>query len=394
MPMTAGPLSRFTVLDLTRVRAGPTAVRYFADWGANVIKVEMPHSAGEMDMGGPRHGPDFQNLHRNKRSITLNLKEPEGKAVFMKLVEKADVVVENYRADVKFRLGIDYESLKKVNPRIVLGSISGYGQDGPYAERAGFDQIAQGMGGLMWVTGMPGGGPVRAGGAVADVGAGLHCAIGCLIALLERESSGQGQWISTSLLQAMISICDFQAARWTIAKDVPGQAGNNHPTSIPTGVFKCKDGHINIAAAGNHIYKRFCQAIKAPELMTDERFATDKGRAKNRDVLNVEIDKRVAQYAAADLVKILNDAGVPAGPIYKMDEMFSDPQVKHLKMAHPVKSPKLGDIELIGQAINMSRTQFEMKTATPEQGEHTEAVLKEVGYDDKAIASFRQRGVI
>jgi formyl-CoA transferase len=392
--MTAGPLSRFTVLDLTRVRAGPTAARYFADWGANVIKVEMPPSAGEMDMGGPRHGPDFQNLHRNKRSITLNLKEPEGKAVFMKLVEKADVVIENYRADVKFRLGIDYESLKKVNPRIVLGSISGYGQDGPYAERAGFDQIAQGMGGMMWVTGMPGDGPVRAGVAVADVGAGLHCAIGCLIALLDRESSGQGQWISTSLLQAMISICDFQAARWTIAKDVPGQAGNNHPTSIPTGVFKCKDGYVNIAAAGGHIYKRFCEAMKAPDLLTDQRFATDKARVKNREAINARINELVASYASADLIKLLNDAGVPAGPIYKMDEMFADPQVKHLKMAHPVKHPKLGEIELIGQAINMSRTPFEMRTATPEQGEHTEAVLKEAGYDDKAIASFRQRGVI
>jgi crotonobetainyl-CoA:carnitine CoA-transferase CaiB-like acyl-CoA transferase len=392
--MTAGPLARFTVLDLTRVRAGPTAVRYFADWGANVIKIEMPPSAGEMDMGGPRHGPDFQNLHRNKRSITLNLKEPEGKAVFMKLVEKADVVIENYRADVKFRLGIDYESLKKVNPRIVLGSISGYGQDGPYAERAGFDQIAQGMGGLMWVTGMPGGGPVRAGVAVADVGAGLHCAIGCLIALLERESSGQGQWISTSLLQAMISICDFQAARWTIAHDVPGQAGNNHPTSIPTGVFKCKDGYINIAAAGGHIYRRFCDAIKAPELLTDERFATDKARVKNREALNDKIEQIVGKYASADMIKLLNDAGVPAGPIYKMDEMFEDPQVKHLKMAYPVKSPKLGEIEVIGQAINMNRTPFEMRSATPEQGEHTELVLREVGYDDKAIASFRQRGII
>jgi formyl-CoA transferase len=392
--MTAGPLARFTVLDLTRVRAGPTAVRYFADWGANVIKIEMPPGAGDMDMGGPRHGPDFQNLHRNKRSITLNLKEPDGRAVFMKLVEKADVVVENYRADVKFRLGIDYESLKKVNPRIVLGSISGFGQDGPYAERAGFDQIAQGMGGLMWVTGMPGEGPVRAGVAVADVGAGLHCAIGILIALLERESSGQGQWISTSLLQAMISICDFQAARWTIAKDVPGQAGNNHPTSIPTGVFKTKDGYINIAASGGHIYKRFCNAIKAPELETNERFATDKARAANRDALNDEINKRVAQYSSADLVKLLNDAGVPAGRIYKMDEMFADPQVKHLKMAHPVKSPKLGDIEVIGQAINMNRTPFEMRSATPEQGAHTDEVLKEFGYDTGAIAEFRKRGVI
>ena len=392
--MTAGPLARYTVLDLTRVRAGPTAVRYFADWGANVIKVEMPPSAGEMDMGGPRHGPDFQNLHRNKKSITLNLKEPEGKAIFMKLVEKADVVVENYRADVKFRLGIDYESLKKINPRIVLGSISGFGQDGPYAERAGFDQIAQGMGGIMMVTGNPGEGPMRAGIAVADVGAGLHCAIGCLIALLEREVSGQGQWVSSSLLQAMISMCDFQAARWTIAREVPGQAGNNHPTSIPTGVFKTRDGYINIAASGGHIYKRFCETLKAPELMTDERFSSDKARARNRDALNAEIEKRLATYGSAELVDKLNKAGVPAGPIYKMDEMFADPQVKHLKMAHPVNHPKLGTIELIGQAINMSRTQFEMKSATPEQGEHTEEVLKGIGLDANAVASLRQRGIV
>src|SRR5215510_6726289 len=351
--MTAGPLARFTVLDLTRVRAGPTAVRYLADWGANCIKVEMPPSAGEMDMGGPRHGP-----------------------VFKKLVEKADVVVENYRADVKFRLGIDYESLKKVTPRIILGSISGFRQDGPYAERAGFDQIAQGMGGIMWVTGQPGGGPVRAGIAVADVGAGLHCAIGILIALLERDKSGEGQWVSSSLLQAMISMCDFQAARWTLAKDVPGQAGNNHPTGIPTGVFKTKDGYINIAASGDHIYKRFCECIKAPELLTDERFSSAKARVKHRDTLNDEIDKRMAAFTSAEAVEKLNKAGVPAGPIYKMDEMFADPQVKHLRMAHPVNSPKLGPIELIGKAINMSRTPFEMLTATPEQGEHTEAVLK------------------
>jgi formyl-CoA transferase len=389
-----GPLARFTVLDLTRVRAGPTCVRYFADWGANCIKIEMPPSAGEQDMGGPRHGPDFQNLHRNKRSITLNLKEPEGKAIFMKMVEKADVVVENYRADVKFRLGIDYESLKKVNPRIVLGSISGFGQDGPYAGRAGFDQIAQGMGGLMYITGMPGEGPVRAGIAVADVGSGLHCAIGILIALLERESSGEGQWVSSSLLQAMISMCDFQAARWTLAKEVPGQAGNNHPTSIPTGVFKTKDGYINIAASGGHIYKRFCDSVKAPELYTDERFATSQARAKNRDALNAEIDKRVGAFGSAELVEQLNKDGVPAGPIYKMDEMFADPQVKHLKMAYPVKHPKLGDQEVIGQAINMSRSTHDDWTATPEQGEHTEAVLKEFGYDITAVDDFRKRGIV
>jgi formyl-CoA transferase len=389
-----GPLARFTVLDLTRVRAGPTCVRYFADWGANCIKIEMPPSAGESDMGGPRNGPDFQNLHRNKRSITLNLKEPEGKAIFMKMVEKADVVVENYRADVKYRLGIDYDSLKKVNPKIILGSISGFGQDGPYAERAGFDQIAQGMGGLMYITGMPGEGPVRAGIAVADVGSGLHCAIGILIALLERESSGQGQWVSSSLLQAMISMCDFQAARWTLGKEVPGQAGNNHPTSIPTGVFKTKDGYINIAASGGHIYKRFCDSVGAPELYTDERFATGPSRAKNRDALNAEIDKRVGAFGSEELVEKLNKAGVPAGPIYKMDEMFADPQVKHLKMAYPVKNPKLGDQEVIGQAINMSRSTFDTWTPTPEQGEHTDTILKEFGYDAKAVEDFRKRGIV
>src|SRR3954466_9367578 len=394
-PRASKALSRFTVLDLTRVRSGPTCVRQLADWGANVIKIEMPPDpTGGEPLGGPRDGPDFYNLHRNKRSITLNLKSKEGLAAFKRMVKKADVVVENFRPDVKKRLGIDYESLKKVNPRIILGSISGFGQDGPYAERAGFDQIAQGMGGIMWVTGQPGGGPVRAGIAVADVGAGLHCAIGCMIALLEREVSGQGQWVSSSLLQAMISMCDFQAARWTIAKEVPGQAGNNHPTGIPTGVFKTSDGYINIAASGDHIYKRFCESLKAPELLTDERFSTAKARVKHRDVLNAEIDKRLAGRTSAEWVEKLKKAGVPAGPIYKMDEMFADPQVKHLKMAHPVKHPKLGEIELIGQAINMSRTQFEMKSATPEQGEHTESVLKEFGYDAAAIDGFRKKGVI
>ena len=392
--MTALPLSHISVLDLTAHRAGPTAVRQLADWGAKVIKIEPPGPDKGDATGGKRHGFDFQNLHRNKRGMTLNLKSEEGRAIFMKMASQADVIVENYRSDVKHRLGVDYDEVAKVNPRIVYGSIAGFGQSGPDATRPGVYQIAQGMGGLMYITGMPGEGPVRAGIAVADVGAGLHCAIGILIALLERETSGQGQWISSSLLQAMISMCDFQAARWTLAKDVPGQAGNNHPTSIPTGVFKTKDGYINIAASGGHIYKRFCESIKAPELMTDERFSTDKARAKNRDVLNAEIEKRVATYGSAELVEMLNKAGVPAGPIYKMDEMFADPQVKHLKMAHPVHSPKLGDIELIGQAINMSRTPFEMRSATPEQGEHTEAVLKEAGYDAAAIASFKQRGGI
>ena len=392
--MTAGPLSRFTVLDLTRVRAGPVAVRFLADWGANVIKIEPPASAGAGEMGGPRHGPDFQNLHRNKRSLTLDLKQPDGRAVFLKLVERTDVVVENFRPDVKFRLGIDYESLKAVNPRVVLGSISGFGQDGPYAKHAGFDQIAQGMGGLMAITGQPGQGPVRAGIAVADVTAGMNCATGILIALLERESSGVGQWVSSSLLQAMIATCDFQAARWTMSHEVPGQAGNDHPTSIPTGMFKTRDGHINIAASGQHIYQRLCEAIGAPELVADERFLTDRLRSKNRAALNAAIEQRTVTHGSADLVTLLNHAGVPAGPIYTMDQVFADQQVQHLKMAQPVHSAALGDIELVGQAINMSRTQFAIRSAAPEQGEHSEEVLREFGYDDGAIARLRQNKAI
>ncbi|MGH8734210.1 MAG: CaiB/BaiF CoA transferase family protein, partial [Burkholderiales bacterium] len=373
-----------------------TCVRQLVDWGARAIKIEMPGGRSGDGMGGNRHGFDFQNLHRNKRAITLNLREPDGVAVFKRLVNDADIVVENYRPDVKKRLGIDYESLKKVNPRIILGSISGFGQDGPYAERAGFDQIAQGMGGLMSVTGMPGGGPVRAGIAVADVGAGLHCAIGILTALLEREVSGQGQWISTSLLQAMISMCDFQAARWTIAKDVPGQAGNNHPTSIPTGVFKTKDGYVNIAASGGHIYKRFCEAIKAPELMTDEKFSTDKARAKNRDVLNAEIDKRVATYGSTELVEKLNKAGVPAGPIYKMDEMFDDPQVKHLGLAVPVptESQDGRPLTVVAQPFTMSRTASKMVAPPPDVGEHNDEVLREFGYSAQEIEDLRKAKAI
>ena len=385
-------LARFKVLDLTRVRAGPTAARQLADWGANVIKIELPED--ESEMGGPRHGPDFQNLHRNKRSLTLNLKEADGLAIFRKLVGTADVVIENYRPDVKFRLGIDYESIRAINKRIVYGSISGFGEDGPYRERPGFDQIAQGMGGLMSITGLPGQGPVRVGIPVADLGAGIFCAMGILVALLEREVSGEGQWVQSSLLGAQISLLDFQAARWLIAKDVPGQAGNDHPTSIPTGVFPTSDGHINIAAAGKHIYKRFCETLGLTHLLDDPRFAQDSARSKNRAAINQIISEVTRKHSSADLIAMLNKAGVPCGPINRMDEVFADPQVKHLGMAAPVHHPTLGDIAVVNQPIKLSRTPSRIAHPTPEKGEHTAEVLKECGYDDKAIAGFRARKIV
>jgi crotonobetainyl-CoA:carnitine CoA-transferase CaiB-like acyl-CoA transferase len=391
-PPASQALARFKVLDLTRVRAGPTCVRQLADWGADVIKIEMPEDEG--GMGGPRDGPDFQNLHRNKRSMTLDLKNPKGVDVFRALVKRSDVVVENFRPDVKFRLGIDYESLKPINKRLVYASISGFGQDGPYRERPGFDQIAQGMGGLMSITGLPGQGPVRVGIPVADLGAGIFAATGILIALLEREVSGEGQWVRSSLLQAQIQLLDFQAARWLIAKDVPGQAGNDHPTSIPTGVFPTSDGHINIAAAGTHIYKRFCEAIGAPQLIDHPDYTTDKLRSKNRAGMNKAIGEITKHKSSRAWIDILNKAGVPCGPIYNMDEVFADPQVQHLHMAAGVHHPRLGDIAVVAQAVELSRTPSGVRYPTPEKGEHTDEVLGELGFDAAAIADLRKHKVV
>ena len=389
------PLSRFTVLDLTRVRSGPTCVRQLADWGANVIKIELPEALeGNAGMGGPRHGPDFQNLHRNKRSMTLNLKAPEGLEVFKRLVAKADVVVENYRPDVKARLGVDYESLRQINPGLVYGSISGFGQDGPYLKRPGFDQIAQGMGGLMSITGLPGQGPVRVGIPIADLCAGLSCAMGILTALLEREVSGKGQWVQTSLLQAQIFMLDFQAARWLMHQEVAPQAGNNHPTSIPTGVFKTKDGHINIASAGQAIWERFCKAIQAEAFLEDERYADGASRSAHRDALNAAIETYTEGYTSAELIDLLNAAGVPCGPIYSIDQVFDDPQVKHLGMAQPVAHPELGEIHLVAQPFTLSEHANKLRTATPARGSDTDAVLADLGYRPDEIESMRQAHIV
>jgi len=393
--MNAGPLSRFTVIDLSRVRAGPTAVRQLADWGARIIKIETPSGIdGEEPLGGPRHGPDFQNLHRNKRSLTLNLKSPAGIAVLKKLAQHADVLVENFRPDVKHRLGVDYDSLRAVNSRLVYASISGFGQDGPYRNRPGFDQIAQGMGGLMSITGLPGQGPVRAGIPVADLTAGIFCAMGILIALLERETSGEGQWVQTSLLEAQISMLDFQAERWLLKGEVPQQAGNDHPTSIPTGVFPTADGHINIAATGQAMWTRLCKAIGAEPLLDDAEFKTDAGRSKHRARLNQELATITAMRRSADWMRLLNSAGVPCGPIYSIDQVFADEQVRHLGIAQTVSHPTLGEIELVGQPVHLSRTPSELRTAAPEKGEHTDAILREFGYDDGAIADLRRQKIV
>ncbi len=388
-PKASEALSRFTVLDLTRVRSGPTCVRQLADWGANVIKIETPpHLEKGEGPGGPRSNADFQNLHRNKRSITLDLKSKEGLAAFMRMVAKADVVVENFRPDVKDRLGIDYESLKKVNKRIVLASISGFGQDGPYRERPGFDQIAQGMGGLMSITGEPGRGPMRVGIPVADLCAGLFAALGIQTALLEREVSGEGQWVNTSLLQAQIFMLDFQAARWLQMGEVAKQAGNDHPTSIPTGVFKTADGHINIAAAGQVIWERLCKAIGAPELLDNPDFKTNSLRSKNRKAVNAALEAKTPAKTSAEWIEIFEKAGVPSGPINSIDQVFADEQVKHLGIAQDAKKPDGETQTFVGQPFALSRTPSKIVRTPPAQGQHTDEVLKEFGFADKEISAL------
>src|SRR5438128_1221381 len=388
------PLARFSVLDLTRARAGPTCVRQLVDWGARAIKIEMPGGRTGDGMGGNRHGFDFQNLHRGKKALTLSLREPEGVAILKRLVRDADIVVENYRPDVKRRLGIDYESLRPINPRLVYGSISGFGQSGPYRERPGVDQIAQGMGGLMSITGIPGQGPVRVGIPIADLCSGILLAQGVLVALLEREISGEGKWVHTSLLEAMLSMLDFQASRWLMSGEVAPQAGNNHPTGIPTGVFETKDGHINIAASGNEIYQRFCNAIARPDLITDARFATSRARSQNRAEIMEVIMPVTRQKASAEWIKLLNDAGVPCGPIYKINESFADPQVQHLEMAQPVHSPTLGDLTILGHPVSHGEKRLPLRSAAPELGEANEEVLTSLGYAKEQIADLTKRGVV
>jgi crotonobetainyl-CoA:carnitine CoA-transferase CaiB-like acyl-CoA transferase len=390
------PLSKFTVLDLTHARAGPTAVRQLADWGAKVIKIEPPGAAATDITGSRREGFDFQNLHRNKRSLSLNLKSKEGLAIFMKMAEKADVIVENFRSTVKHRLGVDYESVRKVNPRIVYGSISGFGQTGPYAKRPGVDQIAQGMGGLMSITGLPGQGPVRVGIPIDDLCAGLLLAQAMLMALIERETSGEGQWVHTSLLEAQIFMLDFQASRWLQAHEVAKQAGNDHPTGIPTGLFPTADGQINIAASGDNLYKRFCEAAEAPHLLTDPDYATGPARSKNRKQLNATISEITKQKPSNYWIELLNEVGVPCGPVYTIDETFGDPQVVHLEMARPMDHKRLGELQVVGQAINMTRTPepARMRIPTPDLGEHNDEILRELGYNQADISDLRAAGAI
>jgi formyl-CoA transferase len=312
----------------------------------------------------------------------------------MRLVEKADVIVENMRAAVKHRLKIAWDDVRAVNPRIVYGSISGFGQDGPYGHRAGVDQIAQGMGGLMSITGLPGQGPVRVGIPIADLTAGNLLALGIMVALFDRERTGVGRWVTTSLLESQIFMLDFQASRWLMAKEVAPQAGNDHPTGIPTGVFPTSDGHINIAASSARLWERFCEAIERPDWKTRPEWKTQKGRSADRKAINAAIGEVTRTRPAAHWIELFEGAGIPCGPIYTIGQVFADPQVRHLGMARRMDSPALGATEVVASAINISGVPKDVRTPTPEAGADTEAILRSVGYEADQIAAMRKKGVV
>ena len=389
------PLSNLKVLDLTLARAGPTAVRHLADWGADVIRIEAPaKGAGGDEILGYRNGPDYQNLHRNKHMMQLDLKAPEGHAVFMRLAKDADVIVENMRVAVKHRLKVAWEDVHPINPRLVYGSISGFGQTGPYASRGGVDQIAQGMGGLMSITGHPGQGPVRAGVAISDVSAGNLLAFGIMMALYERERTGVGRWVHTSLLEAQVHMLDFQAARWLMDKEVAGQAGNDHPTGIPMGTFPASDGYINLAASSDKLWKNFCDALGKPEWKTKEEWKSGGRRSRDRAALNAAIGEVTKTKPSTYWMEKLEAAEVPCGPIYSIDQMFADPQVKHLGLAAPVKHPQRGATELVASPLTLSDVPKDIRYAAPAAGENTDEILHSVGYSAADIASMREKGVI
>lgn len=391
MPSNDLPLSGITVLDVTLARAGPTCVRHLADWGANVIRIERPKTAEE-DVVGSREGPDFQNLHRNKRMITLDLKTSAGHQVFMQLAKKCDVIVENMRASVKDRLKIGWHDVNKVNPRIVYGSISGFGQSGPYANRAGVDQIVQGMGGLMSVTGLPGQGPVRAGVAVADLTAGNLLALAIVMALFHRERTGVGRWVHTSLLESQIFMLDFQAARYLIRGEVAGQMGNDHPTGVPTGVYPTKDGLINIGASG--VWQRFCDAIGKPQWKEREEWKDQAGRYANRNSLNASVSEITRTNTSAHWLKVFDVAGVPSGPINTIDMVFADPQVQHLGIAAEGRSDKLGRISLVASPLNFENVEKKILNLAPGVGADTMEVLTSFGFSEAEVRQLAARGVV
>ena len=378
-----GPLDGVRVVDLTRARSGPTCVRQLADLGADVVQVADPRS-------GDIAGSDSANLQRNKRSVALDLHHPDGLAAFLALTDRADVLVENMRPSVKHRLGIGPEVLCERNPRLVYASISGFGQTGPYAERGGLDQVAQGMGGVMSVTGPPGTGPWRVGIAISDTASGTFLTQGVLAALYARERTGRGQWVHTSLLEAMVNFMDFQACRWLTDGEVPPQQGNDHPTFFPMGTYRCADGYVNIA--GLKGLDAFLGALGLDDLLDDPRFATDDARKANRVEFNAACEERLTTMTVVECVEQLNALDIPAGPVYSVDQVFADPQVEQLDLYERRDDAAGNSVALLRYPVTLTGTPASIRSGPPRSGGDTRAVLAELGYDPEAVAALLASG--
>ncbi len=389
MPAVSGALSSLTVVDLTTVRSGPTCTKILADFGADVVRIERPGDAGR-----DRVFFDQADLHRNKRSAVVNLQDPRGVPIVKALAARADVVVENYRPDVKRRLGVDYETLSAPNPRLVYASISGFGQDGPYRDRPGYDQIVQGMSGLMWLTGTDEVAPLRVGIPVGDLLAGYFCALGILAALIERAQSGKGQWVSTSLLEALAGSLSFQAVKYLNTGEVPPPVGNHHPLTAPMGVYRTGDGFMNLAVGNDDMFARLGGALGQPGLARDERFARSAARVKNRRALDEILLAALATRPTAEWIETLNAAGVACGPIYRLDEVFADPQVRTFGLVHQQEHPAFGLVKVLGLPVQLSRTPPTVRSPAPEPGAHTREILTALGYDTAAIDRLAAEGVV
>jgi crotonobetainyl-CoA:carnitine CoA-transferase CaiB-like acyl-CoA transferase len=397
-PLQQMPLAGVRVLDLGRHLAGPTCAMLLGDLGADVIKIEKPEVGEDGRSAGP---PFFEGIsafflsaNRNKRSLTLDIKRPEGQETFRRLADSADVAIENFRPGVMDALGIGYGTMSERNPRIIYCSISGFGADGPFADRPGLDQIIQGFSGLMSVTGFEGGEPVRVGIPIADLLTGLYGAYGVLAALQARERTGCGQVVNTSLLEAMVGTMGFQAVRYLNGGGVPPPAGNHHPINAPYGVFRAKDGYLTLGATGDKRWAQFCQLLDSEEWLDDPRFKTNGDRYANRLVLQEQINEKLQERTVDEWERFFNEAGIPAGPVYAMDGAMDHPQSRHREMVVERPHPVLGTVSLLGLPVKFSETPGDVHRIPPDLGEHTDEILREIGLDEEGLRRLREQKIV
>jgi formyl-CoA transferase/CoA:oxalate CoA-transferase len=388
------PLSGIRVLDLTRYLAGPFCTMLLADQGADVVKVESRRGREFRPPGATRDNYFFLSSNRGKRSLTLDLRAPGGRDLLLRLLPHFDVLVENFRPGVMESLGLAHRELGERFPRLVGCAISGFGADGPYRDRPGFDQIAQGMSGFMSLTGTAESGPTRAGIAIADLLAGIFGAHGIVLALLDRERTGRGQVVDTSLLEAMVGVLSWGAGMYFESERAPGPAGQHHPLSSPYGRFRVGQRYLNIAAGNEAMWQKLARCLGREDLLGDERFADGLARIRNREALSAEIESALATQSLEHWVARLNEAGVPAGPVLDVAEVFADPQVLARNLLVELPHPELGTFRTTGLPVRLSRTPGRIERRPPLHGEHSDEVLRECGLDPDEIASLREAGVV